>query len=327
MKFIITIDVEEDNPWNRPREVKTLNGRYIPRFQQLCDRYHFKPTYLCSYEMMQSREFTTFAQGVLEDGKGEFGAHLHPWRCPPFEELTGEDYKHLPYPHEFPDQIIRAKLKELTRIQKEALGIRPESYRAGRWGFVSRHIPILEELGYRVDSSVTPKVSWKDTLGVPGGEGGPDFSHAGVRPDFLYRDKNKNQVSNIIEVPVTILFPFGPFNKWNIQKAFFTNNRNIALRKILGRMGLIPQWLRPYSYMETRDLVRLHQRARELELSCLNLMFHSNELMPGGSPYNPDESAVETLYLKLEGFFEYLCKENVVGATMSEFAEGFKKDG
>ena len=52
-KFIITVDTEGDNLWNwrAGDSVSTENSRYIPRFQELCDKYGFKPVYLTNYEM------------------------------------------------------------------------------------------------------------------------------------------------------------------------------------------------------------------------------------------------------------------------------------
>ena len=46
MKFIITIDTEGDNQWDHGRELTVENIRFVPRFQELCNKYHVKPTYL-----------------------------------------------------------------------------------------------------------------------------------------------------------------------------------------------------------------------------------------------------------------------------------------
>ena len=324
MKFIITVDVEEDDPWKRQEQIETVNSRYIPRFQELCNRYQFKPTYLCSYEMVMCDMFKRFIKQVLQEEKAEVGAHLHPWRCPPIVELTGHDYKYLPYPHEYPENLIHEKLSTLTQSIRNNLAIPPRSYRAGRWGLVSSHIPILEDLGFRVDSSITPKVSWKDTPGLPGGAGGIDFSSADLHPHFLNYDENREKRSRILEVPVTILFPVRLFNSWNIQWKFFINNRNRLLKKIIGRLGLAPQWFRPYAYMGIGDLINIFKKARGINLPCVNLMFHSNELMPGGSPYHLDQKAVDALYEKFEKLFQFLYEENVHSVTLSEFAYTFR---
>ena len=51
-KFIITIDTEGDNLWNPVcvrsgmREITVKNSEYLERFQLLCEKYKFIPTYL-----------------------------------------------------------------------------------------------------------------------------------------------------------------------------------------------------------------------------------------------------------------------------------------
>jgi hypothetical protein len=59
--FIVTIDTEGDDIWNGPREITTCNARYLPRFQELCERFGLKPTYLVNYEMAVSPAFVEFA--------------------------------------------------------------------------------------------------------------------------------------------------------------------------------------------------------------------------------------------------------------------------
>jgi hypothetical protein len=64
--------------------------------------------------------------------------------------------------------------------------------------------------------------------------------------------------------------------------------------------------------------------ARALELPYLMLMFHSSELMPGGSPYYPDAASVERLYALLADLFSALSREGVAGATVTGFADGWR---
>ena len=58
--FLITIDVEGDNLWSRPKKITTNNSNYLPRFQKLCKDYGFKPTYLVNYEMACCPSFKEF---------------------------------------------------------------------------------------------------------------------------------------------------------------------------------------------------------------------------------------------------------------------------
>ena len=39
--FIITIDTESDNQWDSSKNQTTENARFIPRFQELCEKYGF----------------------------------------------------------------------------------------------------------------------------------------------------------------------------------------------------------------------------------------------------------------------------------------------
>jgi hypothetical protein len=35
--------------WSAPREITTRNSKFLRRFQDLCEEFHFKPTYLVNY--------------------------------------------------------------------------------------------------------------------------------------------------------------------------------------------------------------------------------------------------------------------------------------
>nr|BAE19861.1 lipopolysaccahride biosynthesis [Edwardsiella tarda] len=73
--FIITIDTEGDNLWQNHDRITTENARYLPRFQQLCEKYGFKPVYLTNYEMASDPVYVEFAQDVIARGCGEVGMH------------------------------------------------------------------------------------------------------------------------------------------------------------------------------------------------------------------------------------------------------------
>ena len=45
---------------------------------------------------------------------------------------------------------------------RTAFGRPPRSFRAGRFGIGENTVPILDSLGYAVESSVTPHVDWSD---------------------------------------------------------------------------------------------------------------------------------------------------------------------
>ena len=111
-------------------------------------------------------------------GAAEVGAHLHPWTTPPFggePGLARNDAAHT-YPCHLDEPLLAAKLRALTTAQiRDAFGAAPTSFRAGRFGLDATGARLLAELGYVVDSSVTPYVSWAGNPGRPGWGGGPDF--------------------------------------------------------------------------------------------------------------------------------------------------------
>src|SRR5262249_44806783 len=80
---LITIDAEGDDLWSRPRDITPRNAACLPRFQELCERYRWKPVYLANYEMALSPFFEEFGQDVLARGTAEIGMHLHAWNSPP----------------------------------------------------------------------------------------------------------------------------------------------------------------------------------------------------------------------------------------------------
>src|SRR5579872_2796709 len=174
--FIVTVDTEGDDIWSRPRAVTTHNAHFLPRFQSLCERYGYRPVYLANYEMVMSEEFVEFARDVLARRAAEIGMHLHAWNSPPLIPLTDDDFHHHPYLFEYPDEVMREKIKVMTVLLEERFGQPVMSHRAGRFGFDGRYAAMLLEAGYRIDCSVTPGVDWSATTGAPGGAGGPDLT-------------------------------------------------------------------------------------------------------------------------------------------------------
>ena len=107
--FLITIDTEGDNLWQKHDSITTENARYLPRFQQLCEKYGFKPVWLTNYEMAIDPVYIEFAKDAIARGTAEIGMHLHAWNSPPTDPLTDDDWRHKPYLIEYSDAAMRAK--------------------------------------------------------------------------------------------------------------------------------------------------------------------------------------------------------------------------
>ncbi len=307
--FLITVDTEGDNLWARPSPLEVRNAEFLPRFQRLCEEFGFKPTYLTNWEMAQAPAFVALARRALAAGAAEVGCHIHAWDSPPAYALTADDKRHHPYLIEYPDEVLRAKLRVQTAALEDRFGVKMLSHRAGRWAFDERYARALVDAGYRVDCSVTPGVSWRAQMGDPARSGGSDyrgFPHEAYRVDLA--DIRRPGNSPLLEVPMTTRPSWlGRHAAWSYRVPLLRRWASRAMPQV--------HWLRP-----TRDNRRalLHFARAEATAPYLEFMIHSSEFMPGASPYFRDGDEVEYLYATLHALFTLLAPTHV-GMTLAEF--------
>ena len=320
MKFIYTIDTEGDNQWDHGRDLTVDNIKYVPRFQELCEKYFVKTTYLVTSEVCDdSLAKKIFSDFVLR-GTCEVGAHLHAWTTPPFLDKPGyrcNDANHS-FATEFPLDLLQEKVKNLSTQIKLSFGKAPTSFRSGRYGFDENLARILTENSYLVDSSVTPYTSWSHQKGMPDGKGGPDFRD---KVAFPYRYEFSE--GSLYEVPITILPTKFPLNKYDsLAGLFFRNVDNNTILKAIRRLLFKnqPLWLRPLPWMEFGMYNEILNEAIRINLPYIVMMFHSSELKPGCSIYRPDNDSIERLYRQLEELFVLLNKKNIESITLTEAA-------
>lgn len=317
--FFITIDTEGDDLWSAPRAIATRNAAYLPRFQSLCERYRYKPVYLTNYEMAMSEAFVEFARDALARGACEVGMHLHAWNSPPIDPLTRDDYAYQPYLVEYPDEVMREKIKVMTRLLEDRFDRAMVSHRAGRWAFDARYARMLADEGYRVDCSVTPGVDWSGNPGAPLGRGGTDYTRFPDRPYFLDpADISVPGAGPLLEVPMTIRASL-------LYRSVPLAYRIPLVRRAANRVSPALAWLCPVQaslrapVQRNLDVMLEVARARRAEgATHMEFMLHSSELMPGGSPSFRTRSDIERLYAGLEALFEELagwCR----GMTLGEF--------
>ena len=309
--FIITIDTEGDNLWSSPRRITTRNSLYLTRFQQLCEKYGFLPTYLTNWEMANCPDFQSFGNDVLNRKTAEIGAHLHAWNNPPEKSLTDDDYQYLPYLIEYPEDLLREKLQALTDRLEAVFQVKMTSHRAGRWAFNETYAQALSDLGYIVDCSVTPGVDWSSVKGDPAGLGGTNYKSF---PRTAYRMSKGNIGSRgqegIWQIPMTT---WPKYPSW-VSKAKQT------LKRLQGkgyRESMV--WLRskPDNLKEMKKAVLKSEKAG---LEFVEYMLHSSEFMPGGSPGFPTAESVDNLYCNLEALFVWLQARGYQGITLSDYA-------
>ncbi len=296
--FLLTIDTEEDNAWNldfKPHSEQTVhNIQWLPRFQDFCEALGIRPTYLVDYPVAVDTEAARVLRDLASGTDCEVGAHLHPWCNPPYRETPGVVNSFF---HRLPQALQLEKMQVLTQAIEANLGVRPISYRAGRYGFDATTIPVLEQLGYRVDSSVVPYRRAKHP-------GEPSFPITTLYPYPLHRDDVcASGDSSILEVPITVGFT-RRVPKW--LKKIYPDLPNVGIRRVLrSTLGLDLVWLRP-SYASVDAMARLADNVLQSGVPILNMMFHSSELMPGASPYNRTKDDVQRFLDRIRQFLVIL---------------------
>lgn len=303
-KFIITIDTEGDNlwEWKEGKDITTKNVYTLQRFQDLCDKYNFKPVWLSNWEMLQNDDFVTFIKKGLKRGTCELGMHLHAWNNPPFYELPCNNKSGQPYLIEYPVDIMEQKIEHITNAFIEKFGFVPKSHRAGRWAINDDYYRLLHKYGYKIDCSVTPGISWKTSCGMTPGFTGMDYSGFQKEPYII---------NGILEVPVTTLFTHKIFPLKN-------ENRNRKIRRFYHSLKGRIIWLRPNG-KNLKEMLWLVDKITVSDVNYIMFMIHSSELMQGGSPTFKNIEDIEHLYSDLEVLFHYISF-GYKGITLKEYA-------
>ena len=295
--FIITIDTEGDNIWSYKAErnnlllPETKNADSLMRFQQLCEKYHFFPTYLVDYEMARSPVFIDFGRDIVKREMGEIGMHMHAFSTPPFYELADLKGRGLAFAGEYPQDILYQKMEYMTKILQDTFQVEITSHRGGRWYLDKGILNILDKLGYKVDCTVTPGINWRLTKGQTGVSEGSDYSR--YKP-ILYRIRG----THLKELPMTILNRI----RFSVKKEKIFQSQKI--------------WMRPNG-SNLSDLLWLIKRIESSNVDYIEFMLHSSELMEAGSPTFRSRKDIETLYSHMEILFTHLTELGYKGISCS----------
>jgi len=317
LHLLVGIDTEGDNQWDAAaRTAQRFENIYaLPRLHALFARHGIRPTYVVTYPVARDAASADVLRALKRGGDCEIGAHHHVWETPPF---TPADVARHDYAANLPLPQFEAQLASLTEAIHEAVGERPVSYRSGRFGFSAAHVPALEKLGYRIESSVAP-------LFYEAHKRGPDFVDAPLHPYFLaYDSATRPGTSAVLEIPVS-----AALNRRvpkSLQYLYARAPRPYTTKRVLRKLGVAHvRWLLP-SYSSFQDMMNL---ARDLASSgepVLNLLFHSSEAIVGGSPYNRTEADLAAFCDRLERFFDFARTElRATSATFTEFADEYTR--
>ena len=254
MHLLVGIDTEGDNQWDAAaRANQRFENIYaLDALHARFERRGVRPTYVITHPVATDPRSVETLRRLLARGNCEIGAHHHAWETPP---CTADDVQRHAYASTLPRQQFAAQLASLTSAIEAAVGVRPVSYRSGRFGFSADHVAALESEGYLVESSMAP-------LFYEAHKGGPEFVEAPLRPYFLaYDNATRPGTSNLLEVPVS-----AGLNRRlpkALQYAWARAPKPYTTKRVLKKLGLVRlRWLRP-SYSSLEDMIALaRERAR-----------------------------------------------------------------
>lgn len=301
-RFILTVDTEEEFDWGQPfarSGFGTDHLRAIPRFQDLCDGYGVKPCYLVDLPVVEDAYGADMLSGYAQEGRAEIGVQLHPWVNPPFEEELNAFNS---YACNLPPALERAKLTWLHKAIVERMGVKPDAYRAGRYGAGPSTSAILKDLGIAIDTSVRSRFDYS-------AQNGPDYSHHPVHPYWI-------EEGRLLELPLTTVYAGAMRAVGNVIYGdwFGSSAARSALARsnLVERIALTPEGIPLAKALEGVDL------ALKEGVPVLNLSLHSPSLASGHTPYVRDEAQLSELYAWLSGVIQHLRQSGVRPTTMAE---------
>ena len=316
--FLITIDTECDKgpKWviKKPLEFRSIKEGIPETLTPLFERFELIPTYLLSPEVILNDQSVSILESLE---RVELGTHLHGEFLEPFSDF---DTNRTSTPQLFYEPDVEyQKLKNLTQLFESRFKYSPTSFRAGRWGLSIKTLGFLQELGYIVDSSISPfRTHYFDQNRYVNFWGTPLQPYHPSPNDYRREGKMK-----LLEVPATLGNPSLMRLPHFILRQF--NDKSKIHKKVLGKLGKSSKiiMLRPYR-SSAEEMIKISESyiktfRRKSDTIFLNMMFHSNELVPGASPYVQTAADLEKYLNSLKFLFDALkTKYGIIGSGLSE---------
>jgi len=296
----VVVDTEEEFDWSQGFFREKTSVRHletVATVQKVFDEFGIRPTYVVDYPVATQTEGFLPLKAILDAGRAEIGAHLHPWVNPPFEE---EVCPRNSFPGNLGRDLEARKLAALGDAIETAFGSRPKVYRAGRYGIGPQTGEILEEQGFEVDLSVCPRMDYR-------AQGGPDYTAWSPQP-FWFGHKRR-----LLEIPRSAGYTGLFRSQANLLRPLI---KNPYVRGVLSRTGAFTWSVLSPEAVPLHELRRftrwLHGRGWRLFV----FDFHSPSIEPGHTPYIETEAERQRFLDHCRRYFEFFLTEmNGVAAT------------
>jgi hypothetical protein len=284
-----------------PLQFRSVLEGIPKKLTPLFNQYGIKPTYFLSPEVLYD---TPCVDLLSHLPNCELGAHMHAEFIGPDAEPDATRTRIVQA--ELTVEVERKKLQNLTSLFISHFGYAPKSFRAGRFGLSHNSLRILSDLGYLVDSSVTPFYSHEFSDRKKS-----QYWGAPVDPYFPARNDYRRKGSlRILEVPITVINP--TLLRWPRFILRRMHNQSFIHKRLLPRLGLKVQktsWLRP-KYSSADEMIAISERLLSIPTRkkphVLNMMYHTMEVIPGASPYAITDEDVDNIIKTQSTFFDHL---------------------
>lgn len=288
-RYSVTVDTEEEWDWSGgfpTHSPSVANVARLPEFQAVCEAHGAAVTYFCNHAVISNPASLDVIRSLADRPNVEIGLHVHPWNTPPViaaPEVPVRDS----FLHNLSWDVARAKLDALFAVF-DRVGLRPTSFRGGRYSTSPRIQEYLRDRGILADASVLPFSTWED-------EGAPDYRDRDLTP--VRHPPRYDGDAPLWELPLTFGYTRRPFRRWGRVLAAAGGGplRHLRLVGLLGRLGVVEKaWLNLENPQcgDLRDFLRIIRGDRP-PFACFTL--HSSSLMPGGSPYTRTEADADHL--------------------------------
>lgn len=292
-RLIVFVDAEEEFQWDTfsSGSVSVRNIAAQTRAQEIMAEFGVQPTYLVDYAVASQPEGFLPLRKILDAGACTIGAQLHPWINPPLDEqLTVRNTYH----GNLPVALEHAKIECLTNTIKANFGVRPTTFKAGRYGTGPNTAAALISNGYCIDASVMPLADFS-------GDGGPDHSRAPIVPYWI------DDQQTLLEMPNTVGL-VGLMEGLDADSAHaLLDGVSPALRVpgMLSRLGLLERIRLTPEGISLDEAQRLTLALMRRGHRLFVLSYHSSSLLPGGAPYVTNETELTAFLAWLRGYFRF----------------------
>lgn len=302
-RFMLFVDTEEEFDWNAPfsrtgHGVTALSG--MARGQAFFAGAGVTPIYVTDYPVTENEAAVAMMRQWIEEGTADIGAHLHPWVNPPFVEEVSQANSYVGF---LPEALEREKLIVLRDRIKAAFGRAPIAYRAGRYGVGPNSARLLEEAGFRLDSSVRSRFDYSPQLG-------PDFHGLPQTPYWAGPRRS------LVELPLSTAFV--GLLRGAGEPLYRTAQKAGPLAGALSRARLLTRIPLTPEGIEARDAITAIDALVEEGVRVLNLSFHSPTLEPGHTPYVRDEADLRNFYSWWQQVLAHLDRRGILPASLDQ---------